>query len=358
MSKKQPLPGETTDRDDTMASFDDAAAMEEFQKAFEQIRERQSGEPPQEEEEGTENDVPEEEPQGDDEREEEPEEEETSDGDQEPSDPQPEAETKEPAPKKERKPTLWELKKEKYELLEEKEKIEAENRRLKQALEDSVYQGTYHYGKGAYAQLEKAIEDKKRAIEASDVDALVKADMALNKAQRAVEDVERWLEQEKEKEEPATEKPHAPTTTVPSVPPVSPRQMAMVQDWLGEHPTINPASPSYDVSAGQEVGAFVNYLDSYIHQNNLHGTLYSPAYFEAIENFMADRERKVAPAKEPTPRPQNVAGVKNAYGGSASGKVSPVRITLTADEKRMARTAGLSEKEWLKYKIDDMKEKK
>ncbi len=354
MSQKQKGMEEVSEGADAMAALDDAAAMEEFKKAFTKIEAQKSGE-----EEAQEDDPPSEEGGEEEGQEDEslPQEDEKEASESPGESPEPHAPDPETLPrKKERKPSLWELKREKYELLEEKERIEAENRRLKEELEASVYRGTYHYGKSAYASLDKAIADKKRAIEDGDTDALIQADRDLIKAERAVDDLERWMEQEKEKESPSKPEPTPALPPAPAQP--SPKQMAMVQDWLGEHPTINPASPSYDVSAGQEVGAFVNYLDSYIHQNNLHGTLYSPAYFEAIENFMADREKKSMPAKEVTPRPQNVAGVKNAYGGSAMGKTSPLRITLTADEKRMARTAGLSEKDWLKYKIDEMKEKK
>jgi hypothetical protein len=256
--------------------------------------------------------------------------------------------------KKTKKLSAWDMyKHEKYRLLEEKERLAQENQRLKEQLEESVYNGTYHYGKSAYAELDKAIDAKKRAFEESDTDAMIKADVALIKAQRGVDDLESWMDAEKRKEPRPSE---TPSTTGQPTYSLSAPQAAMIQDWFQEHPDLNPSSASYVKDKALKVIDFVNYIDGYIAQNNLQHTLMSPDYFQAIDDFIHDMEQPKKKTQPSTP-PPSVAAVKNAYGQSGmNGNSRPkVRVTLTADEKRMARNMGVSEEEWAKYKSEEMK---
>ncbi len=333
------------------ALLTDDSAMDEMKKAFEQIEALKQGEIPEEEdkeasvvEEGDEH--PSEDTEPLDKVEDKPEE--TS---QEQS---AESSPVEDDKKKKTKQPLWDLKREKYALLEEKEALSQENQRLKEMLDESVYRGTYHYGKSAYGELDKAIESKKKAFEEGDTDALIKADIALIKAQRAVDDLESWMEEEKRKTpEQEGEKPLAPET--PAAVKLSPVQAAMAQDWLQEHPDLNPSSPSYALEKARTVAGFIEHLDGYIAQNNLQNTLYSETYFKTVNDFIADMERSTPTTTPPVPTPSpSVAGVRNSHGTSTPDK-QKLTVVLTSDEKRMARNAGVSEKEWLKYKIEDMR---
>jgi hypothetical protein len=222
-------------------------------------------------------------------------------------------------------------------------------------LEESVYRGTYHYGKSAYGALEKAIEDKKKAIEDADTDALIKADRALIKAERAVEDLEYWLESEKQKTgDSESTKPSASSPQQP-VAQISPTQATMAQDWFREHPELNPALPSYRIDKAQQVTGFIQHLDTYIAQNNLQHTYFSAPYFETIDNFIADLEKPMPKAPSSVSQP-SVAGVRNSHGVSVPEK-RKMEVVLSADERRMARNAGIPEKEWLKHKIEEMRRK-
>jgi len=335
-------------------SLDNAAAMAEMQKAFAQIEAMKQGKPLEEETE--EKSEPEETPSEDSEKN-------TPEEEKAPDVPDPEEPVEDkPAPdeaKKKKKESVWDTyKREKYALLEEKETLAQENQRLKEMLEESVYRGTYHYGKSAYAALEKAIEDKKKAIEDADTDALIKSDRALIKAERAVEDLEYWLEEEKRKTSETEETQKAPSTGQPSAPAISPSQAAMAQDWMKEHPDLNPALPSYRIDKAQQVTGFINHLDAYIAQNNLQHTSFTAPYFETINNFIADLEIPAAPSAPTTPpvSQPSVAGVRNSYGGPSAEK-RKLEVVLSADEKRMARNAGIPEKEWLKHKIDELRRK-
>ena len=351
---------------DGVEALDNTAAMAEMQKAFAQIEALKQGQELKDEESTEEPDAPAgQEGQGEETTE-------TPETDSTEGTPSPEkekpAEVSEEPPsetpgddtKKKKKDSVWDTyKREKYHLLEEKEALAQENQRLREMLEDSVYRGTWHYGKSAYAALDKAIADKKRALEEGDTDALIQADRDLIKAERAVGDLEDWLEAEKQKTG-GTEKT-APSPEKTASPPLSPAQAALAQDWMKEHPDLNPALPSYERDKAQQVAGFINHLDAYIAQNNLQHTYLSGPYFETIDNFIADMERPAipkttpaTPSTAPTAGSPSVAGVRNTYGAS-SGEKRKMEVVLTADEKRMARNAGIPEKEWLKYKIDDMR---
>ena len=329
--------------------LDDQTAMEEMKKAFAQIEALKQDESPQEEVEEKPDETASDEPDGA-----VLEEQTTPPVEGQPEQEKPVADE----PPKKKKASVWDTyKREKYALLEEKESLARENQKLKDMLEESVYRGTYHYGKSAYAELDKAMDAKKKAFEEGDTDALIKADVSLIKAQRAVDDLEAWMEEEKRKTPEPT--PKAPASDSAPSSKLSAAQNAMAQDWLQEHPDLNPSLPSYQSEKAQKVAGFINHLDSYIAQNNLQHTFYSDAYFQTVNDFIVDLERPSQGATVPTPAASTtasppVAGVRNSHGTTSPTK-QKVEVVLTADERRMARNAGIPEKEWLKYKIEELR---
>ena len=86
---------------------------------------------------------------------------------------------------------------------------------------------------------------------------------------------------------------------------------------------------------------------------------FSDAYFEAIDNHIDSIRKPIVKTNTPPASANNVAGVKNSYQlhGSSQGR-NTKKIILTADEKRMASNAGISEEDWLKYKIEDLNKQK
>ncbi len=259
-------------------------------------------------------------------------------------------------PKKEEK--LWKIKKEKYKYLAQKEALARENAELRELLDKSLNSGTHYYAKTAYNDLEFAKSQKIQAIEKGDVDALVDADIAVNKALNAINEIEKLENAGRYNNSQAhSNRQDDPYSDYSS----EEIQRELVSDWLDDHIYLQPDSPNYDGELAAKVSKFVNYLDNRLAKSGAMHHYLSDDYFEEVNRYIES-------IKSPTPaspqqvknlqRPHNppplVGGVRNAYP-SLSSKRSPTnQITLTAEEKVMCTNAGISEEKWLEHKIKEL----
>ena len=246
---------------------------------------------------------------------------------------------------------LWKIKKDKYRALAAKEALMQENLQLKQMLNESLNSGTYHYGKSAYADLEKAKESKKRAIEEGNIDALIESDIALTKALNTVNDLEKWAYNESQNkvksQEYTQEEPQSNFTSV---------EHEIASDWLDNHSYLQPTSPDYNPKLATQVAGFINHLDANLAKNGQMDAYFSEPYFKTIESYIAEIKNEPQKTAKKIESVAHIGGVRNSYTGSVNNKASsPTQMILTADERRMCANAGISEKEWLKYKLEDLK---
>lgn len=252
-------------------------------------------------------------------------------------------------PKKKDK-KLWKEIKRKYQVMAEKEALLKENAQLKQMLEESLSSGTYHYGKSAYGELERAKENKKRAIEEGNIDGLIEADLALTKAMNAISDLEKWAYNGNTKK-PETQ---APTNNNS----YGETESEIISDWLDDHPYLQPTNSKYNSTLASQVANFVNRLDSTIEKNGQQDAYFSEDYFNAIDNYIESLKKGQTKAAKTAEAAAHVGGVRNSYSSSPTQTGSSKQIILTADEKRMCANAGIKEEEWLKYKLEDLKKGK
>lgn len=254
----------------------------------------------------------------------------------------------EKASKKEDK--LRKLRGEKFKILAEKDALSQENERLKSLLDQSLTSGTYHYGKSAYADLDRAKEHKKRAIEEGDIDALIEADITLTKALNTVNDLEKWASNEEYRVNNDKQNSSQSLQINQEI------QHEIASDWLDNHNYLQPNSKNYNPELANKVAGFVNQLDTNLAQNNQTDVYFSEDYFNRIEKYIASVRNEAPKNTRNLESASHVGGVRNSYASNGTGKSSsPTQIILTADEKRMAYNAGISEKEWLKEKLEDLK---
>lgn len=254
---------------------------------------------------------------------------------------------------------LWRLKKEKYAYLADKHYLAQENVKLKQMLNDAIKAGTYHYGSNAYAELEKAKLDKKRAIESGDVDGLIDADLALTKALNTLQEVEKWQKgtgnsKQQPRSEVKTEDYYLNrNTSNQEITRDDEIAREIAKDWIDEHRYLKPDSSNYDPELAEKVKGFVNRLDDDLARNNRTDLYFSPQYFNEIDKYIANVRK--APTKSAAPTYTGVGSVRSSGHSPGGTKPAPIKVQLTADEKIMASNMGVSEKEWLQYKIEQLK---
>lgn len=246
---------------------------------------------------------------------------------------------------------IWKIKKSRHKALAEKRALALENERLKEMLAQSLDSGTYHYGKTAFSELEKAKQDKKRAIEEGDVDALIESDINLNKALRTVNDLENWAQQAKQSNHENREQPRYPTSEQ-----FNEVEQAIANDWLEDHPYLQPTSRNYDPDLAAKVSKYINYLDNNLANNGQANLYFSDPYFETIDNYINEIRESPTRAPKKLESAEHIGGVRTPYSGSSSSRQSsPRHMTLSADEKKISANLGISEEEYIKYKIQELK---
>jgi len=249
---------------------------------------------------------------------------------------------------------LWKEQKRKYQAIAEKESFKEENEKLKQMLNESLNSGTYHYGKNAYTELERAKENKKKAIEEGNIDALLDADVSLTKAIQTINELEKWAyNNDLNKNKTTPEALSKPTTQSY----YSEIEHEIASDWLENHPYLQPNSDKYKQQFASKVAEFINHLDTNLAKNNQMDTYFSEQYFQTIDKYINDLHGKVQKNTKNVEAANHIGGVRNSYAGNNGTGTNPTQIVLSADERRMCANAGITEKDWLRHKLEDLKSK-
>lgn len=221
-------------------------------------------------------------------------------------------------------------------------------------LKEALDSGSYHHAKSVDTELSMAKDLRRKAIENGDIDSMFKADEAYNKALIAKHEIDKWNYQNTSQNPPEDKNQLAQQEKQEqNYNNLTPLQQTMAQEWVESHPELNPESRSYDKNLAEKVSPYINNLESNINQSGQMQYLYSSEFFDMIDNYID----KVKTPKVSTPplSSNNVAGVKKSYQGSSTAPPSTKKqIVLTAEEKIMASNAGVSEKDWLKFKIEEL----
>lgn len=271
-----------------------------------------------------------------------------------------EAEAEAPVEQEKKKSKIWKEKKRKYQAIAEKEALYQENLQLKQMLSESLNSGTYHYGKSAYADLDKAKENKRRAIEEGDLDSLLEADISLTKAIHTINDLEKWAYTEESKNPAPAKQNNDYEQSGYTNSRFNEREQEIAKDWLEDHQYLDPNSGQYNVNMANKVAKFINDLDVNLNHNGNEAALFTDEYFDHIDDYISKIKKETPKNTKSLDAVAPVGAVRNSYTSSMSGKSSssPTQMILTSDEKRMCSNAGISEKDWLRYKLEDLKKGK
>lgn len=239
-------------------------------------------------------------------------------------------------------------KKKRKSVLADRQKLEQENYELKNALDGTIDNNTKLYARDLYNDLEKAKSLKKQALLGDDPDLLIEADEIHQKLLHKVNEFESYVSKNSPSEnENDSEKPTVPTEDYDEQ-----IKLTNAQDWLEEHPELIPDSDSFNPKIQKELGAFINKFDRELRKEGREDEILSQPYLDVLEEFVDSV--KIAKPKDGYTT-SNVGGVRNSFSNASSGTI---KVTLTDFDKNYAKNLGISEKEYLRYKIEDIKESK
>lgn len=236
-------------------------------------------------------------------------------------------------------------KKKRKSVLADRQKLEQENYKLKNALDGTIDNNTKLYARDLYNDLEKAKSLKKQALLGEDPDLLLEADEIHQKLLHKVSEFESYVSS------------RTPDTSNEKVEPEENYEekikLSNAQEWLNEHPELIEGSYNFNPKIQKELGTFIEQFDRELKRNGREDEILSDAYLDVLDEFVDSVKIKIPRDGYTT---SNVGGVRNNFSnGSSSGSI---KVTLTEFDKNYAKNLGITEKEYLKYKIEDIKESK
>ena len=127
-------------------------------------------------------------------------------------------------------------------------------------------------------------------------------------------------------------------------------KLSKAQEWVSEHPELQEGSYKYNPKIQKELGSFIEGFDRELKRSGREDEILSDAYLDVLDEFVDSVKIKRSQDGYTT---SNVGGVRNNFSNGASNSI---KVTLTEFDKNYAKNLGISEIEYLKYKIEDVKE--
>lgn len=274
--------------------------------------------------------------------------------------------------KKDRKETaLWKAQRKKFKALAEKDEalreLQAErekNLKLERLLADSLESGAYHYGRSAYAELERAKALHQQALDDGDKNAVYDATVAIAKAQYNISELEKLSYNNAQQKQAEEYRPvHYQN------PPQRGRQsdeydaardpihVNAVNSWLEDHPYLQPNTANFDKRLFDKVTNFSARLSERLSSSNSSIADFSEEYFDILDQFISKTREEQRRNSKNIESISHVGSVRNSYSTN-SKQNNPSKIVLSPDEKLLAFNLGISEKAYLKSKLEEMKNNK
>lgn len=237
------------------------------------------------------------------------------------------------------------------------ETLQEENERLKRQMAEIVPKwqnadraALTHYKNDATKAVEIATRDLADADKDGDSDKKAKATAALAAASATLANVQQFeASQPKPAPKPVKAADPAPTQDQRQPPP-----HPTTQAWLGENPWFKPGDPEFNADMHDEAALFGRKLERQMRAEGRAAEIGTPEYFAQINQHVrgefpdydwGDEGDAPAPKKD-VPQMQRarptVASVPRGGTGAGNTGASTTKVTLSADERRLAHNLASS----------------
>jgi len=272
-----------------------------------------------------------------------------------------EEEEEEPEPEEEEKPKkrdkaqtrINQIQREKYQAQHQAELLRQENEELKRLYDLSADANVRQYEGNVAQRLEKARQMQIRAIEEGDPNAQADANMELAAAMTEMQQLNSWKSnQEYARRQAQYQEPAAPYA----------HNIPNLQAWTQENDWFNPDSENFDEELATNINQYSEMLNDELVRHGYADRIMSPVYFEQINEqarlFIENRDgkRNVNQRRDLNMKPVR-GGASPVRGANAPQSGGGKRtVTITPDERDMARRMGVSDKTYLQYRLKDEQE--
>lgn len=245
-------------------------------------------------------------------------------------------------------------KKKRKSALADRQRLEQENYQLKNALGGTIDSNAELYGRDLYNDLEKIKNIRKQALlgafgdpndpeyASKNADILNEADDLFQKASYKINEYEKFIANR-----------NSATGDNDSEPEQNYEEqikLEKAQEWMDEHPELVEGSYNYNPKIATEFSSFVKQVDRELRKEGREDEILSDRYLELLDEFTESVKTNRTRDGYATSK---VGGVRNNFSNGGS---NTIKVTLTEFDKNYAKNLGISEKEYLKYKIEDIKE--
>ena len=245
-------------------------------------------------------------------------------------------------------------KKKRKSALADRQRLEQENYQLKNALGGTIDRNAELYGRDLYNDLEKIKNIRKQALlgafgdpndpeyASKNADILNEADDLFQKASYKINEYEKFVANRNSTTEDNDAEPEQNYEEQ--------IKLSKAQEWLDEHPELEEGSHNYNPKLRSEFDSFVKQVDRELRKEGREDEILSDRYLELLDEFTESVKINRSRDGYTTSK---VGGVRNNFSNGGS---NTIKVTLTEFDKNYAKNLGVSEKEYLKYKIEDIKE--
>jgi len=252
---------------------------------------------------------------------------------------------------------IQQIQREKYQALDELNRIREENEYLRRMALDLNYKAEesgnaamIHYDKSANLKLDQAKAKKAHAIENGDIQAQLDADVEIASATNELQQIRSWKAQQaleaqnrqlQQQQEAYYQQQQAPNQVDP----------ADAYNWLENNPWFVPQNENYNPEMVEAVKSYSDQVENYLYRVGRPDLIMSKEYFQEIDNYVNSLQSSARRGLNMKPVRGGVAPVRNSASHSVQEKQ---QFKLTSEEKDMARRLGVSDQVYMQHKINDM----
>lgn len=262
------------------------------------------------------------------------------------------------------KKKLSKLTRERHRLAAETQKLKEENQALRNHMEHSSQAAMTHYDNNVQLRIDTAKKEKLKALEIGDMESVVERDQELAAAVAELNTIQSWKTQEsirqynQQQESQQYQQQQQQQQQYYEPPEVELNQET--ETWIEANPWFDPNSREHIPEVFEDVNDYVASLDEHLARTGKEHQRFTKAYFNKIDAYVNETYGRQAPiAAAPIKMKssnQYVEPVRNTR--SVATPPQKQKVTLSPEEIDMARRSGVSEQEFIKYKLIDIEKQK
>lgn len=234
----------------------------------------------------------------------------------------------------------------------ERLKLEQENEELRKYLQNTISSNAELYKSNLVSDLEKIKGLRKQALLGEDPDLLIEADDLYYKALMKLNQFEDNYSRSSDKDKREAKEPDEEGKVKYDTSKIDDERLDNAKDWLNNRPELIEGSKTYNPRVQKALSAFIEEFDNELRRQGRADDILSDDYLDVLDEFV-DTIRVEKPKSGY--KTASVGSVRNNFS-SSSGNNSTIQVKLDSWEKDYAKNLGLSEKEYMKWKIEDIKE--